>query len=113
MRQHLPQDIDLCICSDTIWISDALPTVVETVRGSISFDVSLETADGDVHSGICGGVARNPLNELVKLASDIAAPSGLPNLQCMQVAPVKGGANLLEDVYRSVTSESFRQDFGL
>mmetsp|Transcript_126602 Transcript_126602/g.369947 ORF Transcript_126602/g.369947 Transcript_126602/m.369947 type:complete len:501 (+) Transcript_126602:68-1570(+) len=113
IRARLPERIDLCICSDTIWISESLPLVVETVRGSVSFDVSLETAEGDVHSGICGGVARNPLNELVQLASEIATPSGVPRLQALQAPPSRVGRDLLDAVHGSVTAESFKQDFSL
>lgn len=113
LRSRLPERIDLCICSDTLWVSDALPTVVETVRGSISFDVSLRTAEGDVHSGICGGVARNPLNELVKLAADIVGPDGVPRIAALQTPALKKGSQLLADVYGSVTPESFKKDFSL
>lgn len=103
----------MCICSDTLWIADDLPTVVETVRGSISFDVSIETAAGDVHSGICGGVARNPLNELVHLGTQIAGANGELLIPGCQTTPFKTGEQFLSDVFHRVSGESFKQDFSL
>lgn len=111
---HLPPRIDMCICSDTLWVSDGLPTVVEMVRGSISFDISLDTAEGDVHSGICGGVARNPLNELIALGASIVGKDGVPKLPAMQLPPVISGPDLIDNLGEGwVTADSFRKDFAL
>lgn len=66
-----------------------------------------------MHSGICGGVARNPLNELVHLAAAIVQPSGQPLLAGLQALPTRPGAELYKDVFCDVSAEGFKKDFAL
>jgi acetylornithine deacetylase/succinyl-diaminopimelate desuccinylase-like protein len=56
---------------DSIWISTNKPTIYYALRGNITGSMFLETASNDVHSGIVGGVARNPMAELMEVASRI------------------------------------------
>lgn len=60
---------DSIVVSDTIWVSRGRPACPAGLRGMAGFEFSLETATTDVHSGVTGGVARNPLGELMQLAS--------------------------------------------
>ena len=55
---------DSVVISDTIWISRDRPAIPYGLRGLITFTISLETGSRDVHSGLAGGGARNPINEL-------------------------------------------------
>lgn len=55
---------DSVLVSDSIWISPERPTVDYGLRGLMTFEMRLRTAEQDVHSGLAGGVARNPLAEL-------------------------------------------------
>jgi acetylornithine deacetylase/succinyl-diaminopimelate desuccinylase-like protein len=41
------------------------------LRGLLGLELTLETADGDAHSGIVGGLARNPLAELMQVVSEM------------------------------------------
>ncbi len=58
---------DSVVISDTIWISRDRPAIPFGLRGLLTTRVYLETGTRDVHSGLTGGVARNPLNELCTL----------------------------------------------
>ncbi len=55
---------DSVVVSDTIWLTRGKPSTPVGLRGLQSFSVHLETADHDLHSGLVGGAARNPLTEL-------------------------------------------------
>jgi acetylornithine deacetylase/succinyl-diaminopimelate desuccinylase-like protein len=67
-RKHL--DTDSVLVSDTIWIARGRPAVPYGLRGLQGFVLTLETHAKDVHSGLVGGVARNPIGELAQVISD-------------------------------------------
>lgn len=58
------------LVSDTIWINRSKPAVPYGLRGLLSFTFTLETGVKDVHSGLVGGAARNPVGELCQLISE-------------------------------------------
>src|SRR5262249_12669218 len=60
---------DSFLVSDTIWISRKQPAVPYGLRGLQTFLFKLETHAKDVHSGLVGGVARNPIGELAQVIS--------------------------------------------
>jgi acetylornithine deacetylase/succinyl-diaminopimelate desuccinylase-like protein len=62
---------DAVIVSDTVWPSDTQPAVSVGLRGSLHAQLHLRTAAVEVHSGMAGGVARNPVRELCRLAAAI------------------------------------------
>ena len=58
---------DSVMVSDTIWVARGTPSIPYGLRGLLPAILSLETARADVHSGVAGGVARNPLLEVSDL----------------------------------------------
>jgi acetylornithine deacetylase/succinyl-diaminopimelate desuccinylase-like protein len=60
---------DSILVSDTIWISRDRPAIPYGLRGAMMFTMTLETGAKDVHSGLTGGPARNPIGELCKVIS--------------------------------------------
>ncbi|MBC8070635.1 MAG: M20/M25/M40 family metallo-hydrolase [Deltaproteobacteria bacterium] len=68
-------DCEAVIVSDTIWPTDEQPAVSTGLRGSLYATLRLRTAGKESHSGLVGGVARNPIRELCKLASAIDGAS--------------------------------------
>jgi len=60
---------DSILVSDTIWISRKQPAVAYGLRGLQGFLFKLETHSKDVHSGLVGGAARNPIGELAQVIS--------------------------------------------
>jgi acetylornithine deacetylase/succinyl-diaminopimelate desuccinylase-like protein len=70
VKRHKPQlGTDSIVVSDTIWISRKQPAVPYGLRGLQAFLFKLETHGKDVHSGLVGGAARNPLGELAQVIS--------------------------------------------
>ena len=61
---------DSIVVSDTIWIARGKPAISYGLRGLQSVTLELETGTKDVHSGLTGGAARNPLVELAAIVSE-------------------------------------------
>jgi acetylornithine deacetylase/succinyl-diaminopimelate desuccinylase-like protein len=61
---------DSVAVSDTIWISRGKPAVAYGLRGLAPIRLVLETGTKDVHSGLTGGAARNPIGELCQVIAD-------------------------------------------
>ena len=59
---------DSVLVSDTIWVSRQRPAVPTGLRGLLGVRLTLRTGTTDVHSGLTGGGARNPLTELCEAA---------------------------------------------
>lgn len=62
---------DSVLVSDTVWLSAGKPAAPVGLRGMLGVRLLLETGTRDAHSGLVGGVARNPLGELCQLISEI------------------------------------------
>jgi acetylornithine deacetylase/succinyl-diaminopimelate desuccinylase-like protein len=60
---------DSIMVVDSIWISRKTPCICYGIRGNLTGSMTLETAKAGVHSGITGGVARNPITELCWVAN--------------------------------------------
>jgi acetylornithine deacetylase/succinyl-diaminopimelate desuccinylase-like protein len=61
---------DSVLVSDTIWISRNRPAIPYGLRGAMMLTMTLETGAKDVHSGLTGGPARNPIAEICKIITD-------------------------------------------
>ncbi len=61
---------DSVLVSDTIWIARGKPAISSGLRGMQAVILRLETGTKDVHSGLTGGAARNPLAELAAVVSE-------------------------------------------
>jgi acetylornithine deacetylase/succinyl-diaminopimelate desuccinylase-like protein len=57
------------VVSDTIWVTRGKPSSPAGLRGMQPFRLTLRTATTDLHSGITGGVVRNPLTELMQVVA--------------------------------------------
>ncbi len=62
---------DACLISDTGMLGREHPAITYGVRGLVYSEVRLHGANQDLHSGLWGGRAPNPNNELVKVLSQL------------------------------------------
>ncbi len=67
---------DLALISDTgMWDIDT-PAISTTLRGMTYVQVTLKAASRDLHSGLFGGSALNPINALTKILGDLHDANG-------------------------------------
>ena len=66
-RKTVPAS-DSVLISDTIWVAKNRPALSCGLRGLLGARLVLRTGETDIHSGLTGGGARNPLAELCDAA---------------------------------------------
>ena len=67
---------DIAIISDTgMWDIDT-PAVTTRLRGLVYVELTLHAAERDLHSGLYGGSALNPINALTRVLGDLSDPEG-------------------------------------
>jgi acetylornithine deacetylase/succinyl-diaminopimelate desuccinylase-like protein len=105
---------DSVIVSDTIWVSRERPACPAGLRGLQGFELTLETAETDQHSGVVGGAARNPIGELMKLVSKMYnATTGKVKIKGFYDDVVQPSKKELNDFRNSgFTVKKFKKDHG-
>jgi acetylornithine deacetylase/succinyl-diaminopimelate desuccinylase-like protein len=68
--------LDLALVCDTSMWDPATPMVTTSLRGLVYEEVRLTCADRDLHSGLFGGAAQNPLRVLARILADMHDQNG-------------------------------------
>jgi acetylornithine deacetylase/succinyl-diaminopimelate desuccinylase-like protein len=68
--------LDLALICDTSMWDPRTPAVTTSLRGLVYEEVKLTCADRDLHSGLFGGAAQNPLRVLSKILADMHDGNG-------------------------------------
>lgn len=74
--QSLPElsdslQADVLLVCDTDCFRQGLPTITMGLRGIISLEVTLRGPNRDLHSGLNGGVCKNPASEMARLIASL------------------------------------------
>jgi acetylornithine deacetylase/succinyl-diaminopimelate desuccinylase-like protein len=103
------------VVSDTIWITRGKPSTPAGLRGLKGFRLTLETASHDLHSGVVGGAARNPMAELMGVvAAMMDGATGKVKIPHFYRKVAKPGRKELKEWARAGFSvETFKQDHEL
>lgn len=116
VRRHLERlKTDSVVVSDTIWVARGKPAISTGLRGLLGATLRLETGTHDVHSGLCGGAARNPISDLMAvLAATYDARTGrvkIPGFHDDVTPPTR--AELASFERSGFTASGFRRAHGL
>jgi acetylornithine deacetylase/succinyl-diaminopimelate desuccinylase-like protein len=68
--------LDLALVCDTAMWNATTPSVTTSLRGLVYEEVKVICADRDLHSGLFGGAAQNPVRVLAKILADIHDDNG-------------------------------------
>jgi acetylornithine deacetylase/succinyl-diaminopimelate desuccinylase-like protein len=72
--EELRRDFAL-VCDTSMW-DPATPAITTSLRGLVYEEVKLSCADRDLHSGLFGGAAQNPLRVLAKILAELHDEQG-------------------------------------
>ena len=107
---------DACCISDNYWLGTEKPCLTHGLRGCNYYSLSVKGPGQDLHSGVFGGAAQEPMTDLVRVLGTLVDTNGkiqIPGLQEM-VAPVteeekslySGISYTLDNLYESLGSKT-------
>lgn len=74
------READFVFLSDTALPNENQVVITAGLRGLALFDVQVTGAKGDLHSGLHGGVLRNPIQALAEILATLHTPEGRVNV---------------------------------
>jgi acetylornithine deacetylase/succinyl-diaminopimelate desuccinylase-like protein len=91
---------DVAVISDTAVFAEDVPSLTTSVRGLVHWDITVHGPSGDVHSGVYGGVLRNPIEALADIIAELKDADGrvlvpgfydgVPELDTVQRSELRG-----------------------
>lgn len=67
---------DFVLIADTNMWDFETPAITTSLRGLAAVEVTVKAASRDLHSGLYGGIALNPINELTRILGDLKDDQG-------------------------------------
>lgn len=109
---ELKQDLAL-VCDTSMW-DPQTPMVTTSLRGLVYEEVKLTCADRDLHSGLFGGAAQNPLRVLCKILAALHDDNGRVTLPGFYDGVPELPAEIRADLKGlNLTAEDFLEPVGL
>ncbi|KAK3326981.1 hypothetical protein B0T19DRAFT_449442 [Cercophora scortea] len=83
-------DADAVCISDNYWLGTERPCLTYGLRGCNYYSVEISGPGADLHSGVFGGTAQEPMTDLVRVLASLVDTDGVIQIQGIkeQVAPV-------------------------
>ncbi len=82
-------DADAVLVADMPYYAPGWPAIYTALRGICYCEISVRTLDGDLHSGLYGGVAPNAHETLVHILAQLKSPAGKIRISGLYEAVVK------------------------
>ncbi|MFD1703002.1 dipeptidase [Methylopila henanensis] len=73
-KDELSADVAL-VCDTAMW-GEGRPAITSALRGMVYEEITVRAADRDLHSGLYGGAARNPLHVVANIVAALHGPDG-------------------------------------
>ncbi len=67
---------DLAVISDTAVYAEDVPSLTTSIRGLVTWEITVSGPTVDLHSGYFGGLADNPIEELARLIAQLKDEHG-------------------------------------
>lgn len=110
------KDADAVCISDNYWLGTEKPCLTYGLRGCSYYSIEVSGPGQDLHSGVFGGTAHEPMTDLARLFASLVDPDGtilIPGLSDL-VAPLsddekslyKDIAFTMDNLYESLGSKS-------
>jgi Cys-Gly metallodipeptidase DUG1 len=110
------KDADAVCISDNYWLGTEKPCLTYGLRGCNYYSIEISGPGADLHSGVFGGTAHEPMTDLMAIMSKLVTPQGeilIPGINEM-VAPVtedekalyKPIAYTMDNLYESLGSKT-------
>ncbi|MDI3471011.1 MAG: M20/M25/M40 family metallo-hydrolase [Pseudolabrys sp.] len=109
---ELKRDLAL-VCDTAMWNAET-PSVTTSLRGLVYEDVKVTCADRDLHSGLFGGAAQNPIRVLAKILAAIHDDNGRVTIPNFYDGVEELPPDILADLKSlNLTAEEFLGQVGL
>ncbi|KAK4221517.1 putative glutamate carboxypeptidase-like protein [Podospora fimiseda] len=106
-------DTDAVCISDNYWLGTERPCLTYGLRGCNYYNIEISGPGADLHSGVFGGTAQEPMTDLVRILGSLVDTDGkiqIPGI-VEQVAPVtEEESGLYENI--SFTMETLHESLG-
>ncbi|KAK0708929.1 hypothetical protein B0T21DRAFT_377236 [Apiosordaria backusii] len=106
-------DADAVCISDNYWLGTERPCLTYGLRGCNYYSIEVSGPGADLHSGVFGGTAQEPMTDLVRILGSLVDTDGkiqIPGI-AEQVAPVTAEEDGLYDGI-SFTMETLHESLG-
>ena len=111
-RDRLKADVAL-VCDTSMW-DPATPQITTGLRGMVYEELTIRAANRDLHSGLYGGGAQNPIRVLTKILADLHDGDGRVTLSHFYEGVPETPKQILDQwAQLGLTSDSFLKPIGL